>query len=1111
MPYYISGMLPKTLLENKEIHLATKEVRFNPFTFKLVVLGADLKDRNKKDLLLFEQLTVDFAPIQLLRLDLVCKHVKLESPFLHLTRNNDKSYNWSELFPHLQDNVSDDAMMGFSDLPFLFSLNNIEISRGRIAFIDQPVSKDHRINDITLQLPTFSNMALQVDTYITPVFSANINGSPITLKGDATLGSGSRQVDSTKLSSNIDGVDLSSYWSYLPVDLPLALSSGKASGTIDFTFNNNAEERDKIRVDFNVIVSGFIGNIEKSKLQVESPELQLEGSIAPVQRELHLKKLSFEAPIFSYKGKALTNDLLQMLPHRESDTTSLQPGKQEIAIIIDSLLFKNGVFSRLREGKQKTLQDFDNLDFELQHYSSKLTIDDESYGTSSLTLSGKTVKDDGNFLYSGTLTRNSELQGKYIIQGISAEKILKQLLPNENLTAEGSGALESNLTISKPTPETEADFIYKDIAFVLNGLKLKNPSGTYFSAEHFRSENGQFSKTSIDFGNLSVEQGALTVNVQDPASLFRKFGSRAYTIDTFHFNGRLQIQSADTKVPAFSLQESEIFFSNPNPEDDKKPKITFKGTSKNGGKINSEGTITFSPFSLSLNAEFSELEPNDVQALLPQTTFFEQNHGTLSGSGRLTLPNAAFIGDFTYLNGNLNTQKSPNLNWKQLICEDINYNSVPYHLGIGTVRFTRPQFTVELNDDGRTLAQKIFHRMREELIKSVQNTNKTQQIKISPVDIQEVNITDGGIKITDNRLKPSWQGTMDKIAGSIKDIHFSNTAKESPFSFTGSLDGAAFAWRGSFDPMRENVEESQSFTLSGYPLINLRQQLSTLFDVNIDTATVDLKMETIAEQDVKSVNFLGVLHQLKALSENSNLALTLAMLRDKDNSFSLELKSQASTGNSSKTVFSEFVDDIQTKIVKADLSPLLLARGDYSDLIDNEFIEFTPGEFMLSDNGRNTLNRYGALLIAHPQIKLILSGSVDSLTDKSNLHEQLERYEAKRVERENEKLFYLWTEKRKQYEEQVKQKELEDQAAGNISESDIPTKVLSGFTPLRPEPVRVDEEMLIDLADKRLNIVKNHFMTQLSLDPQRIEIQFPKGINKNANQQPGVEVNIGAL
>jgi hypothetical protein len=139
----------------------------------------------------------------------------------------------------------------------------------------------------------------------------------------------------------------------------------------------------------------------------------------------------------------------------------------------------------------------------------------------------------------------------------------------------------------------------------------------------------------------------------------------------------------------------------------------------------------------------------------------------------------------------------------------------------------------------------------------------------------------------------------------------------------------------------------------------------------------------------------------------------------------------------------------------------------------------------------------------------MLSGGLSLTEDKQSLRTELQKNEKQRVERENEKLYQKWMQKKKEFEEQVNEKQVEATTQGLITETDIPSKVLSGFRPLLPEPVVIYDEMLFDLADKRMEIIRQHFVTQLSLEKGRVEISHPADRKlSQQSQNKGVHIAI---
>ncbi len=144
---------------------------------------------------------------------------------------------------------------------------------------------------------------------------------------------------------------------------------------------------------------------------------------------------------------------------------------------------------------------------------------------------------------------------------------------------------------------------------------------------------------------------------------------------------------------------------------------------------------------------------------------------------------------------------------------------------------------------------------------------------------------------------------------------------------------------------------------------------------------------------------------------------------------------------------------------------------------------------MLTEKGREMLLRYGALLKNHPHIGLELSGGIDPKIDRQAMNQQLTAIEQQRIENENRKLFREWQEKKEIYEKNLEEQQKKSAAGEKIVEQDIPSEILTGFTPIRPEPVMVSDQMLLELKQKRINILYDYFTNQLALQPERIMIE----------------------
>jgi hypothetical protein len=383
----------------------------------------------------------------------------------------------------------------------------------------------------------------------------------------------------------------------------------------------------------------------------------------------------------------------------------------------------------------------------------------------------------------------------------------------------------------------------------------------------------------------------------------------------------------------------------------------------------------------------------------------------------------------------------------------------------------------------------------------------------TPTGIKEISFTNGKIQIEDQRLNPHWEGEIVAFTGRIQDIQ-SSTSSESAFSFTGQLDDTPFTINGTVDPFTEKNNATFRFSLENYPIASFHEQLAPKTDINTSIgefrATIDYTWRN--EQFVRAGNF--VFNDVSPVDATADSALPLALMKGDDNTFSLPVEFSSTEPVAQVTLFDEVLTSFQRQVLKGSVSPLLLAKGDFTDLIGNDIIEFEPGEFMLTGKGREVLLRYGTLLKNHPHIGLELSGGIDPKIDRQAMNKQLTAIEQQRIENDNQKLFREWQEKKDNYERTLEEQRKKSAAGEKIMEQDIPSEILTGFTPIRPEPVVVSDEMLLELRQKRINILYEYFTHQLALQPERIVVknEDQSGEPENSNDlSHGVSITLRAI
>ena len=260
---------------------------------------------------------------------------------------------------------------------------------------------------------------------------------------------------------------------------------------------------------------------------------------------------------------------------------------------------------------------------------------------------------------------------------------------------------------------------------------------------------------------------------------------------------------------------------------------------------------------------------------------------------------------------------------------------------------------------------------------------------------------------------------VNDLSGSIKEIHATAATAKSAFSFSGKLDDSPLLVSGKTDFFSEKANGALHYSLENYPLASFHKQLSSKTEVDTSKGEFQLTLNSTWRNQHYISSGTLVLADLEPVTTTSDVALPLALLTQPDGTIRHSFNFSRTAPVAKTALLDELFSSFQRKIIKGTVSPFLLANGDFSDLIDNEIVEFLPGEFMLSETGREVLARYATFLSSHPHVGLVLSGGVDQKIDRAAMKERLSEIEQQRVEKENTKLFNLWQEKKTQYEENL--------------------------------------------------------------------------------------------
>ncbi len=1106
VPYYVDKVLPNQFHDRTGMELVPSTVTFNPFTFRFETGPLRVLSESGTTIMSLQSIYANLAPVSFLRLNLVCNSIVLDKLDLNIARELDGSFNFQQIFGD-KKNSTPSELFNLSNLPFFFSLNNISITNSSIKFIDAPAGKTHTIEKIQLDLPSFSTIPFQTDQYLRPHFSAIVNGSPIEMTGQAVMGEAEGENQMTKLSLDVHDLDLTIYAGYLPFSLPMEFKKGMANGKIDLLFDPHSKTTDKLSIDFQLQISEAQLDKQGEAIVLLIPTARLEGNLQPVSKILHLTDFAVKDPTISSFGKSFL-DNINKSEHQTAQTAQVDSTEAaSYKVVIDLFQVDDGSLHIFpQKNDQQPSSSWKALQLTIKNFSS-------AKKSGSFNLSGEKDGSLSDFSWQGTFSETETMTGSLNVTKMDSGDLFKIIDPDFPLSLKGLADLKGQLTLSsKDDLPSKLSYKLGDTEISIENFALIEKEKSVLTSPFVKIAPLNVTSESLSFGTIYLQKATAQVTYNTTPEFFSTFNRKKYQLQGIDFEGKITLNPEDKSGKPITFTEVSLKVSELDNAQKSPNNLSVAGKTETGGIFKAQGKATLSPFSMAIKTGFSDLPLINVLPFFTNSPSFTDITANLSGKGLFKLPNKSFTGELQLTKAIVTGGQKGDFSWQKASLQDLNYTAKPFHLTINSAKIDQAHFSWDITKDSNDpmqylsdFCQKYFPKVKE------QTADKPGSTK-SPVDIQEISFANSKVDIHDSRLTPAWQAEVVDLSGQIKDIHSAASDGKSSFSFAGKLDESPFTIDGAMDPFARKNNGSLHFSLKSYPLAAFHKQLASKTD--LDTSKGDLKMtlnSTWQNQQYVSSGTLELINP-KAVSASSAAALPLALLTGTDDTLKLDFDFSRTEPVGKTALVDELLATLQKQLIKGIISPLLLAKGDFTDLIDHNYIEFQPGEFMIAKGGREILSRYIALLEAHPRLGLVLSGGIDQNIDRIAMQKNLTIMEQQRVEKENEKLFKKWQEQKALYQKKLEERQKTAGTNGTILELDIPAEILTGFKPLRPVPIKVDDAMLLELAQNRINIVYEYFTKQVSLQPERISRAVPKSLaEESESPSNGVIVTLKAI
>ncbi|MBU4326846.1 MAG: DUF748 domain-containing protein [Proteobacteria bacterium] len=1112
-PSLLTGYLSNSLQQSTNLGLTTGEARFNPFTLQLQLRNVATTDSSQSPdpeaaLLKIDHLLIDLNLTALLRNGIACNRLEIQGLTLSLIRHPDKSYNLPNLVSETNPETEKEHL-SLSRLPLLFSLNNITISDSSILFDDRLTGKKHSVEQIKLDLPTLSNYSFAAKEYIRPHFSAVINGSPLELTGEAALpGENGQNGLKTNLACKVQNLDLPLYFAYLPKTLPLILSQGKGNGKIQISFIPEGKKGGHLSLAFQLTTTEIVlGNTEQT-LSLTAPTMEIKGSMQPLTGGLHIQNLHILQPQFSANQAHFEQDMSQLFP---ASTDSQEATGQENQLDIDSLIVEDGTL-QLDNKKQKDSASPPWKSIELNVKNFQL-VPDQTRDKGTFTLSSKQEKTEASITWQGSFDSKGIPGGALQLSNIEAATLLSFIDPGQAAEASGSANLHGHFRFD-PTARNSAMATLIDASTEIHDLNLLDRKKVWLSAKTTQIKGTKFKEEDLDFGTITIKDGSLTLQQDNLPQLLQDLGdkNKAILIQGLDFSGNATLHPQKEKAPALQLTELTIKASNLTARSNSQNNFELAARINQTGMLKAQGLATLSPLRTSLSLVFAAINSEQIAPWLPDVPLFQQSRATVNGQGTYRYPESSFNGKVQLDSALIrDSEKSSGLAVNKAELNDVTIKGRPLRIGLNELILDGPKLTWQQDSGGAEPYAQIGSFLRSLVSQPQNNSGQQQDGNVSALPaIQKLIIKNGIINHVDQRLNPPWSSEISEIKGQINNLHEKADSGAS-FDFSGLTDSTPFTLSGSADFLTSQNNFTTKLDIKGFPLLPLSAQITPLLDLNPQSGSFDLTFNHNRQNGEEQGEAILLFSTLRPDSTQSDTALPLALLADSQDQIKMVLPLAR---NSAQPLFNQIIATFKTLMVKAEVAPLLLTGAEFADLQEKQHLLFPPGLSELDIKGtreaqgwpngvnaQDTLQRFAALLAAHPHLGLTLTGMADPIHDRNAILKKLEEKEEKRVALENEQRLQKWRNRQKQKLQPAPPVPV----PGKILEQDIP-KQEPPPAPLAPEPITVSDTVLQDLAQERALQVYDFCTTDLGIASQRITLQEKASLAPP--ETPGHQVQI---
>jgi hypothetical protein len=923
LPMVIKSQTGKIFEEKFKRQASVEEVRFNPFTLKLDVQGFRLFEADRKNIFAeVEALSLNLSGESLVRLAPIIQELYIAAPQVRIARLEANHYNFDDIIAALAEQPA-------SDETARFSINNIRLERGRIEFDDRPTRARHVVGDLRLGIPFISSLPSEVQIFVEPLLDANVNGTPVLVKGKARPFASTRDAI---VDLNLKDFDLTRFVEYLPTKARIKVPSAKLTVNMQANFQQPEGKPAALTLSGSTEVTSLQINEPDGKSLVKLARFAVDLQDTPVFADrIGVARIAldgFQARL--RRGSDGSINLEKLLTAPEAGTTApatAEPAAKADAsprIAVGEIAVTNAAVHFADEAAARPMQaDVEKFNLTLK----KVDLD---------------------------LRRNAIQVAE--ARSDSAVFALRQEKPQVSATT-------AVLQTAKSAPVEPKEKAGSGPQVSIGAVDIANWSARVEDRNHAEPAVTTISPLSASLKSLSNTPGA------EPGSVSLKANINQSGL--LALQGSLGIAPMQTDLTV-DIKGVDLLPVQPYITDHVNLKITranltasgrlqVASTKDNALQGGFKGDLTLGNL-----ATVDKQSGND----------FLRWKSLFVGGMDVRLSPFAFTADQVALS-----------DFFARVIIDPNGRINLQDIARGDREAGRSLTERDSSKSGKVLAKATADPAAD----SGSKASSGKSAGLPPVTIRKLTLQGGRVRFTDNFIRPNYSATLANFGGGVTGLS-STTGANAEVDMRGEVNGAPLGITGSINPLRGDLFLDLKANVRGMELAPLSAYSGRYVGYGIEKGKLSFEVAYHVDQRKLTAENRLILEQLtfgkKVDSPNATnlpVQFAVALLRDRNGVIDLNLPIGGSLDDPQFSIGGILFKVIGNVILKAVTQPFAVLGSLFGGGAELSSIDYEPGRATIPSAGEAKLQSLAKALSERPNLKLDIGGQVDPEADREGL------------------------------------------------------------------------------------------------------------------------------